>query len=238
VEEVTAANLLSRYMGGTGPNVVEAMRRAKGGILFIDEAYGMLPRHGSYGAEAAQALLDNITLPEFHGKLLVILSGYQEDIELLLGANSGLRSRFDKRRLAFHVWDSDTALAALTDSASRQGMAMTEEAKEQCSHMFRQLALLPHYSSARDCDTVFKAMYQKRAARLGRRAREAGLLTGATGAGALAVRARRLSGSAGGAGIPLEPYEADDVREAFLPLIHSRQGVRFLSLQRQDGGRW
>jgi len=107
----------------------------------------MLPRHGSYGAEAAQALLDNITLPEFHGKLLVILSGYQEDIELLLGANPGLRSRFDKRRLAFRVWDSDTAVAALTDSASRQGMALTGEAQEECSHMFRQLALLPHYSS-------------------------------------------------------------------------------------------
>lgn len=36
VEVVTAANLISRYMGNTGPNVVEAMRRAKGGVLFID----------------------------------------------------------------------------------------------------------------------------------------------------------------------------------------------------------
>lgn len=89
--------------------------------------------------------------------------------------------------------------------------------------MFRQLALLPHYSSARDCDTVFKAMYQKRATRLGRRAREAGLLTGATGVGAVAARARRLPGSAE---VALEPYEADDVREAFLPLIHSRQGAQ------------
>jgi hypothetical protein len=37
VEVVTASNLISRYMGNTGPNVVDAMRRAKGGILFIDE---------------------------------------------------------------------------------------------------------------------------------------------------------------------------------------------------------
>jgi hypothetical protein len=42
VEVVTAANLISRFMGNTGPNVVDAMRRAKGGILFIDEAYGMV----------------------------------------------------------------------------------------------------------------------------------------------------------------------------------------------------
>ena len=57
VEVVTAANLISRYVGGTGNNVIDAMRRAKGGILFIDEAYGMLPRHGSFGADAIQALV-------------------------------------------------------------------------------------------------------------------------------------------------------------------------------------
>ena len=124
VEVTTAANLMSRFVGGTAPNVVEAMRRAKGGILFIDgtysiytvgqlvflvssfftnhisnssphfhlsyvtflflilhsswfpphftpEAYGMLPKQGSYGSDAIQALLDNITSPEFQGKLLV-----------------------------------------------------------------------------------------------------------------------------------------------------------------------
>ena len=74
VEVVTAANLISRFVGNTGPNVVEAMRRAKGGILFIDEAYGMVPRSGSFGGEAIQALLDNITLPEFKGNLIVIVS--------------------------------------------------------------------------------------------------------------------------------------------------------------------
>ncbi len=41
VEVVTGANLLDKYVGGTGPRTIEAMRRAKGGILFIDEAYGM-----------------------------------------------------------------------------------------------------------------------------------------------------------------------------------------------------
>jgi hypothetical protein len=104
-------------------------------------------------------------------------------------------------------------------------MALTGEAQEECSHMFRQLALLPHYSSARDCDTVFKAMYQKRATRLGRRAREAGLLTGATKARAVTVKAGLSGGGSGRAGMPLEPYEADDVREAFLSLLYSRQGA-------------
>lgn len=89
VHVVTAANLISRYMGGTGPNFVEAMRRAKGGILFVDEAYGMLPRHGSYGSEGMQALLDNITTEEFRGKLIVVLAGYKDHVEELFGVNPG-----------------------------------------------------------------------------------------------------------------------------------------------------
>jgi hypothetical protein len=61
-EYVTASNLIDRYIGGSGNNTVAALRRAKGGILFIDEAYGMLPGKGNwFGGEICQALLDNVT---------------------------------------------------------------------------------------------------------------------------------------------------------------------------------
>ena len=59
----------------------------------------MVPRHGSHGGEAIQALLDNITMPEFRGNLMVILGGYKEHIEELFEVNAGFRSRFDKKRL-------------------------------------------------------------------------------------------------------------------------------------------
>ena len=59
---VTASNLIDRYVGGSGNNMKEALERAKGGILFIDEAYGMLPpgrgRGGhSFGGDLMQTLL-------------------------------------------------------------------------------------------------------------------------------------------------------------------------------------
>ena len=59
----------------------------------------MVPRHGSYGGEAIQALLDNITMLEFRGNLIVILGDYKEHIEELFEVNAGFRSRFDKKRL-------------------------------------------------------------------------------------------------------------------------------------------
>ena len=47
VEYTTPSMLIDRYVGGSSANTLEAMRRAKGGILFIDEAYGLFPRNGN-----------------------------------------------------------------------------------------------------------------------------------------------------------------------------------------------
>ena len=113
----------------------------------------MLPRHGSYGGEAIQALLDNITMPEFHGKLIIILGGYEEDVVKLFEANSGLQSRFDKRRIHFPEWTGEMAAAALTKAAARQNMMMAGDAQSEALRLFNELHSLPNWASARDYDT-------------------------------------------------------------------------------------
>ena len=87
VEYILASNLIDRYVGGTGNNTLEALRRAKGGVLFIDEAYGMSPKNTSFGKDIIQALLDNVTTDEFRGKVIVILGGYLENIEELFSVS-------------------------------------------------------------------------------------------------------------------------------------------------------
>ena len=64
----------------------------------------MIPKRGNYGEEALQTLLDNMTRDEFKGNLLIIIAGYENNIEELFVVNPGLRSRLDKCRIAFPKW--------------------------------------------------------------------------------------------------------------------------------------
>ena len=90
----------------------------------------MVPRHGSYGGEAIQALLDNITLPEFRGNLIIIFGGYKEHVEELFEANAGFRSRFDKRRLEFPEWTAEMASRATIKQIKRDGLSLTAAAED------------------------------------------------------------------------------------------------------------
>ncbi len=103
----TAGKLIDRFVGGTGNNTLDIMRQAKGGVLMIDEEYGMLPKNNHFGKDIMQALLDNVTSEEFKGKIVIILGGYQEHVEELFEINPGFQSRFDKMRVVFTDWTGD-----------------------------------------------------------------------------------------------------------------------------------
>lgn len=92
VVEVARASLIGAYVGQTAPKVVRAMDDAAGGVLLIDEVHGLLtdPRD-SYGREALDTLVKE--MEDRRDSLVVVLCGYPREMELLLDANPGLRSR-------------------------------------------------------------------------------------------------------------------------------------------------
>ena len=116
----------------------------------------MVKGKGSFGANALQALMENITAPDFKGNLVVILAGYADKMEDLFAINPGFRSRFDKRRLEFPAWTADMATDAIIKKIDKDGLNITLEAQEMLPILFRQLSSLPDWVSARDVVQILK----------------------------------------------------------------------------------
>lgn len=110
IVEVDRSHLVGSYIGHTEQKVMEAVERAVGGVLFIDEAYS-LKRGGSaendFGQVAIDTLVAAMTGSEYAGKFAVVLAGYPEEMRLFLQANPGLRSRFPENG-HFHLPDFTT----------------------------------------------------------------------------------------------------------------------------------
>lgn len=92
VVDVSATDLVGQYIGHTGPKTQNLLESALGKILFIDEAYRLA--EGRFAKEAVDELVDCITKPKFAQRLIIILAGYDADINQLMSINPGLTSRF------------------------------------------------------------------------------------------------------------------------------------------------
>ena len=106
VIEREAKTILSSYVNASGQNMDRAVDEAMGGVLFIDEAYNLLPQPGSMnntGDEALDALMTRMENDK--GKFVVVIAGYKDRMEeLIRRGNPGLMSRFNKN---FHIEDYD-----------------------------------------------------------------------------------------------------------------------------------
>lgn len=91
--ETDSRGLLGKRVGETAPKTEEKINDAMNGVLFIDEAYGLLGsgNAANYGAEAIAVLLKE--MEDRRGKFCVILAGYRKEMEELMSANSGFASR-------------------------------------------------------------------------------------------------------------------------------------------------
>ena len=80
VVEKSATQLQTGFVGQAGAQTRKVMDSALGSVLFIDEAYRLLPGNGSFNREIVDELVQALTEPKYKGIMAVILAGYEEDI--------------------------------------------------------------------------------------------------------------------------------------------------------------
>lgn len=164
--EAGREQLIGSYLGQTSPKVAELFEKARGGVLFIDEAGALLNRRGedSYAVEAVNALVRHM---ELHPETVVIFATYPHEMEQLLASNPGLSSRV-AQVLDFPGYSDDQLWDILAVLARKEGDALPPEAKAECLAFFSQLRRRKgeHFGNGREARRLLQAAVEEMALRL------------------------------------------------------------------------
>lgn len=137
IVECDREGLIAGYIGQTAIKTKERIDEAKGGILFIDEAYALAEgSHNSYGNEAIEVLLKN--MEDKRGEFAIIVAGYPEPMERFLKSNPGLKSRFD-RTFQFNDFSPEELLKIAVLMFVRENLTPDKKAEEYLKELFANM---------------------------------------------------------------------------------------------------
>ncbi len=162
--EVGRANLVGKYVGWTAQIVKETFEKAKGSVLFIDEAYSLLDdRSGMFGDEAINTIVQEM---ENHREdIVVIFAGYPNEMDQFLSRNPGLRSR-----IAFHIpfedYTAEELYRIVELIAGKSGLTFAEGIKEKLLPVFRSAAEQDDFGNGRFARNLLEQAKMKQADRL------------------------------------------------------------------------
>ena len=163
--EVDRGGLVAGYVGQTAIKTGEAIQKALGGVLFVDEAYA-LTDHGEndYGQEAVDTLLK--AMEDHRDDLVVIVAGYTELMEKFVHSNPGLESRFN-RFMHFPDYTVDEMLAIFDMRCKKSGYTLSEDARGLLKGLLALLSLdVKGFGNARGVRNLFERAVSAQADRL------------------------------------------------------------------------
>ncbi|KOX15273.1 AAA family ATPase [Nocardiopsis sp. NRRL B-16309] len=139
VVEAQRADLVGEYLGATAIKTNELVDRALGGVLFIDEAYSLVNEGDGqadrFGNEAVQTLLKRAE--DDRDRLVVVLAGYEKEMDAFLASNPGLASRF-ATRITFPSYTADELTRIAESLVAQRGDVLDPEAARALRHGFDQ----------------------------------------------------------------------------------------------------
>ena len=137
------------------------MDEARGGVLFIDEAYGLNPSNSHFAKDSLEMLLANMTDRKYEGNMVIILAGYQNDMEALLQSNPGLKRRITER-LDFQAWSPQHCVSLLHKLIEEDDCELPHEFDTMISDLFLDLSSRDGWGNAGDVITIHGKMESAR----------------------------------------------------------------------------
>ncbi|WP_433385971.1 right-handed parallel beta-helix repeat-containing protein [Micromonospora sp. KLBMP9576] len=163
--EVDRGTLVGEYVGHTAPKTQAAFRRALGGVLFIDEAYALVPdgQGSDFGYEAISTL---VKLMEDHrDEVVVIVAGYPEHMRHFIAANPGLSSRFS-RTLTFDDYSADELVRIVEVQAREHDYRLSDEARATLWDYLAAVDRGEGFGNGRFARKLFQQMTEQHAGRV------------------------------------------------------------------------
>lgn len=161
--EVGRADLVGKYVGHTAPLVQEAFKKAKGSVLFIDEAYSLVEKEGLYGDEAINTIVQE--MENNRDDMIVIFAGYPDEMEKFLNKNPGLRSR-----IAFHIPFEDYSSSELCDIskliAKSRGLMLSYDAINKLDGIFETARQKSDFGNGRYARNIIEKAHMAQTNRL------------------------------------------------------------------------
>ena len=150
--EVDPSGLVAQFVGQTGPKTHDVIQRALGGVLFVDEAYGLDGSTNQGGhdfkGEAVEALLKD--MEEYRGKFCVILAGYTNEMIHLMNSNPGFKSRIPNHNyIRFSDYSPDELVEIAKLMVKNDGYTITDDAVTELRKIIVLAKDRPNFENAR-----------------------------------------------------------------------------------------
>ena len=162
---VTRDDLVGQYIGHTAPKTKEVIKKAMGGVLFIDEAYYLYKPENErdYGAESIEILLQ--TMENNREDLVVILAGYKDRMDKFFHSNPGMRSRI-AHHIDFPDYGADELVAIAKLMLASQNYCFSEAGEEAFGKYIRLRMKSEHFANARSVRNALDRARLRQANRL------------------------------------------------------------------------
>lgn len=162
---VTRDDLVGQYIGHTAPKTKEVIKKALGGVLFIDEAYYLYrpENERDYGQEAIEILLQ--AMENHRDDFVVILAGYKDRMERFFESNPGFRSRI-AHHIDFPDYDSEELLQIARLMLAEQNYRFSAVAEDAFIRYIERRMAQPHFANARSIRNALDRARLRQANRL------------------------------------------------------------------------